>query len=72
MCIRDRFKNVSLRLGTQALLSQNPQGRDLVQLNRMLLEDAFPSELAKSVPIGWMVKGGVIASTGVGLSLIHI
>ena len=66
-----RFKNVSLRLGTQALLSQNPQGRDLVQLNRMLLEDAFPSELAKSVPIGWMVKGGVIASTGVGRGVLY-
>ena len=43
----DRFSEVRRRPETQALLEVNPQGEELVQLNRMLLEDAFPKELAR-------------------------
>lgn len=65
-----RFHNVTLRPETQALLKENPQGRDLVLLNRMLLEDAFP-ELSKSVSTGWIVKDGAMASTGAGRGVIY-
>ena len=65
------FGSVPQRTETQALLRQNPHGRDLVHLNRLLLEDAFPAELAKSVGPGWIVKNGVMASTGTGRGVIY-
>jgi hypothetical protein len=68
---KTRFQNVSLRAETQELRKQNPHGRDLVRLNRMLLEDAYPTELAKSVPAGWIVKDGAMASTGAGRGVIY-
>ena len=40
-----RFEGVVLRPETRQLLAQNPQGDDLIRLNRMLLEDAYPKEL---------------------------
>jgi hypothetical protein len=66
-----RFRVVALRPETRKLLAQNPQGRDLVRLNRMLLEDAFPTEIAKSNPIGWIAKDGAMASTGTGRGVIY-
>lgn len=45
-----RFKDVSLSTNTVALLSQSPQGKSLVRLNRLLLEDAYPKDLVKSKP----------------------
>src|SRR4029077_12632704 len=39
-----RFKNVQLRPEIIEFLKNNPQGRDLARLNRVLLEDAYPSE----------------------------
>ena len=45
-----RFAEVSLRLETKELLSQNPQGNDLLLLNRLLLEDAYPQELSRHRP----------------------
>jgi hypothetical protein len=68
---KGRFQTASLRPETQELLKQNPQGRDLVRLNRMLLEDAYPTELAKSVPTGWIAKDGAMASTGTGRGVIY-
>jgi hypothetical protein len=68
---KDRFQNVALRPGTLALLGKDPHGRQLVQLNRQLLEDAFPSELAKSSPSGWIIAGGAMASTGTGRGVIY-
>lgn len=68
---KTRFQNVTLRPETQALLNQDPQGRDLVRLNRMLLEDAYPVELSKAVASGWIVKDGVMASTGAGRGVIY-
>ena len=41
------FADIELSEGTQALIAQNPQdGEALVRLNRMLLSDAYPHELA--------------------------
>jgi hypothetical protein len=68
---RDRFQNVQLRPETQRLLEQNPRGRDLAHLNRLLLEDGFAAELAKSVSAGWAVKDGAMASIGAGRGVIY-
>ena len=43
-----RFAGVELSPETLALKSQNPRGIDLIRLNRLLLEDAYPREIAKS------------------------
>ena len=43
---RQRFASVNLSLDTQDLLKQEPKGADLVRLNRMLLHDAYPEEIA--------------------------
>jgi len=40
-----RFKSVSLRPKTEELLKEKPQGQDLVRLNQMLLQDAYPEEI---------------------------
>jgi hypothetical protein len=42
-----RFADVTLSEETERLRSQNPQGEDLIRLNRLLLEDAYPQEIAK-------------------------
>ena len=42
-----RFAKAALRTATKALLAQNPKGDALVLLNRMLLEDAYPSEIRR-------------------------
>ena len=47
------FAGVNLSPPTQALLAQAPRGADLVRLNRMLLEDAYPVELLKKRTWGW-------------------
>jgi hypothetical protein len=44
-----RFKGVSLRPATTNLVQQNPTGLDLADLNRLLIEDAYPSELSRSL-----------------------
>jgi hypothetical protein len=43
-----RFDGVALSPETLALKSQDPKGTDLIRLNRLLLEDAYPREIAKS------------------------
>lgn len=67
----DRFREITLRPETEALLQQNPSGAQLARLNKMLLEDAFPVEIAKSVTTGWIVKDDVMASTGAGRGVIY-
>jgi single-stranded-DNA-specific exonuclease len=42
-----RFDKIILRPETKLLLKLNPSGRSLNQLNRLLLEDAYPKELAR-------------------------
>ncbi|MGO8929901.1 MAG: ABC transporter ATP-binding protein [Limisphaerales bacterium] len=41
-----RFGTVTLRPETRKLLEQHPQAKDSARLNRLLLEDAYPQELA--------------------------
>jgi hypothetical protein len=65
------FRGVALRPETQQMLKQNPRGADLARLNRMLLEDAFPAELAKAPATGWIVRDGAMASTGAGRGVIY-
>ena len=43
-----RFGWIELKETTQKLIAQNPQGKDLIYLNRLLLEEAYPNEIAKS------------------------
>jgi hypothetical protein len=66
-----RFHNVVLRAETARLLDQNPRGQQLARLNKLLLEDAYTAELAKSVTTGWTVKDGAMASAGVGRGVIY-
>ena len=41
------FEEVTLKEETRSLMKSNPQGKQLVALNRLLLEDAYPQELVK-------------------------
>ena len=66
-----RFRNVILRPETGRLLEQNPRGQQLARLNKLLLEDAYPSELAMSTSAGWIVEDGAMASTGSGRGVIY-
>lgn len=43
----DRFAGVKLGEETRLLLAQTPQGDALTRLNRLLLDDAFPDEIAR-------------------------
>ncbi len=66
-----RFAAVQLSPDTKELLAQQPAGPQLVHLNRLLLEDAYPSEIAKSQKTSWIVKEGALASTGAGRGVIY-
>jgi hypothetical protein len=66
-----RFQNVPLRPETKELLGKKPQGYDLERFNKLLLEDAYPAELAPGGHPGWIVKDGVIASTGAGRGTLY-
>jgi hypothetical protein len=66
-----RFSHVVLRPETERLMRQNPSGERLARLNKLLLEDAYPGELQKSATTGWVVKDGVMASTGTGRGVIY-
>ena len=68
---RERFQNTALRPETVRLLDRNPRGLDLIRLNKLLLEDAYPAELVRSVETGWVVKDGAMASTGSGRGVIY-
>jgi hypothetical protein len=67
-----RFRGANLRPETRQLLEQNPSGAwDIARLNKLLLEDAYPGELAKSAFTGWTVKDGAMTSTGTGRGVIY-
>jgi hypothetical protein len=68
---RARLGNVVLRPETEELLKQNPRGQQLVRLNKLLLEDAYPAELAKTSSNGWVARDGVMASMGTGRGVIY-
>jgi hypothetical protein len=68
---KTRFAGVAPGPETALLLKQSPSGQELARLNKLLLEDAWPAELAKSVSTGWIVKDGAMSSTGVGRGVIY-
>ena len=43
-----RFSAIKLRSETKLLLDRNPNGNDLLYLNRLLLEDAYPFDISRS------------------------
>lgn len=49
----DTFATTPLTPSTQALLDQNPTGADIVRLNRLLIEDAFPSLVVQRRAVGF-------------------
>jgi single-stranded DNA-specific DHH superfamily exonuclease len=57
----ERFRNIRLRWQTKALMQQSPSGSRRAQLNRMLLEDAYPRELKRRLkerlPKAWGYEG---------------
>jgi hypothetical protein len=67
----NRFRGVRLRVETAELRGKNPQGQELARFNRLLLEDAYPTELAKSAASSWIVKDSAMASTGGGRGVIY-
>jgi hypothetical protein len=69
--VAGRFSGVELRPETKLLLKENAQGYRLERLNKLLLEDAYPADLAKSVVTGWVAKDGAMASTGLGRGVIY-
>ena len=69
--VEDRFKGIVLRPTTSDLLEQDPKGQELARLNKALIEDAYPAEIAKSPDAGWTVKDGAIASTGAGRGTLY-
>jgi thioredoxin-like negative regulator of GroEL len=44
-----RFAGVNLTPRTQRFIKENPRSHTLVRLNRILLEEAFPGQIAKSI-----------------------
>jgi len=59
------FQRIPLRPETDRLRRTNPQGRELIRLNRLLLEDAFPREISRRpgnslrpLDLGWLRKEG--------------
>ncbi|HEY1661865.1 MAG TPA: DUF1080 domain-containing protein [Verrucomicrobiae bacterium] len=66
-----RFHDVLLRPEIRELLSDDPHGPALMRLNRLLLEDAYPADLAKSPATAWTVKDDAIASTGAGRGTLY-
>jgi len=66
-----RFANVHLSAPTEELLKSKPAGTELTHLNRLLLEDAYPTEITKSLSTSWVVKDGAMASTGAGRGVIY-
>ena len=62
---------LALRPETQRLLQRNPAGQQLARLNKLVLEDAYSTELSRSAETGWVVKDGAMASTGAGRGVIY-
>jgi peptidoglycan hydrolase-like protein with peptidoglycan-binding domain len=46
---QQRLAGVALRSETRTLMSCSPQGNDLERLNRLLIEDAYPLEMSKTL-----------------------
>ncbi len=48
---KDRFAGVTLSPETEQLLNKNPDGEELVRLNRTLLQEAYPGDIAEPKPV---------------------
>jgi hypothetical protein len=83
----DIFQDTSLRKETKDLLLANPTGDQLMNLNRSLLEDAFPKELSRDRTAKFLaaetaavgdtgyirtVKGELLQVTGAGVTNVSI
>jgi hypothetical protein len=68
---KTRFRSIALRTETEQLLQRTPSGQQLARLNKLLLEDAYVEELARSSSTGWVVKDGAMASKGTGRGVIY-
>jgi hypothetical protein len=66
-----RFQAIALRPETSRLVSQKLHGMPLAHLNKLLLEDAYPTDLVRNPAAGWIVKDGAMASTGAGRGVIY-
>ncbi len=67
-----RFGNgITLRPETEKLLRRDPQGYQLAELNKLLIEDAYPAFITKAAFVGWTVKDGAMASKGTGRGVIY-
>ena len=67
----ERFAGVKLSPATTNLLAQKPQGAALMQLNRLLLADAYPQEISKeSVYTVKLWKGDASTDFKTGVHLI--
>ena len=72
-----RFTGVTLSPETKLLLASSPKDAATLKLNRMLLEDAFPQELAKKSFTGYIVnapstKRALYICSGVLLLLTYL
>ena len=65
------LKHDNIRATVEETRQKNPQSKSLTRLNRVLLEIAYPTELAKSPGTSWIVKDGAMASTGAGRGVIY-
>lgn len=59
----ERFRNVRLSAVTSNLMVQVPKGDNLVNLNRLLLVDAYPGVLLEVTPVANAGFSGVIPNT---------
>jgi hypothetical protein len=66
-----RFRGVAFRPETKRLLAQKLHGLTLAHLNKLLLEDAYPTDLVRNPASGWIVKDEAIVSTGAGRGVIY-
>ncbi len=66
-----RFRGVAFRPETKRLLAQKLHGLPLAHLNKLLLEDAYPTDLVRNPAAGWIVKDEAIVSTGAGRGVIY-
>jgi O-antigen/teichoic acid export membrane protein len=72
----ERFKGIALRPETTKLLQQSPGGTNEAQLNRLLLEDAYPLELVRNPLSGhsirvWCLWVAFFAAIGYNLATYH-
>jgi phospho-N-acetylmuramoyl-pentapeptide-transferase len=51
-----RFEQVKLSDEAKKFIELNPQGDNLIRLNRVLLEEAYPAEIVKSTKYSWNVN----------------